>query len=165
MRRNFTPDETLIDSLFLNDTSAFEELFHRYCYFLYSYSLGKLNSPDDAKRIVRDIFISLWENRHKLPVDFSISIHLYTEVRKAIVQCLNEKLEDETNTGFIQKQIVPGFSVIELQKAKRPIRKKSTQVFLQNEKTKAGEFSWLRQPAVIDFKKVKYSLRSMLNLW
>ena len=93
MSRNFTPDETLIDQLFLNDTSAFEEIHHRYCYSLYAYCAGKLSSAADARQIVRDIFILLWEKRHTLPVGFSLSLYLYTEVRKCVVRCINEKLE------------------------------------------------------------------------
>ncbi len=79
MRRNFTPDQTLIDKLLLDDTAAFEELSRRYCYPLYTYCMSKLNSKEDSKRIVRNIFIALWESRSALPVDFSISLHLYTE--------------------------------------------------------------------------------------
>ena len=68
MSRNFTPDKILIDQLLLNDTEAFEELYHRHCYPLYNYCNEKLNSPADARAIVRDIFIGLWEKRQTLPV-------------------------------------------------------------------------------------------------
>src|SRR5437773_3374017 len=123
MRRNFIPDETLIDRLLLNDTAAFEELSRRYCYSLYSYCMIKLNSVEDSKRIVRNIFISLWENRDMIPVNFSISLHLYAEVRKAVVQCINVKLNKEIDIPEIEKQIIPGFNIIELQKARQPIHK------------------------------------------
>ena len=111
MSRNFTPEQTLIDKLSVDDATALEELSRRYCYSLYSYCMTKLNSPEDAKRIVRNIFISLWENRDRLPENFSLSVHLYTEVRKAVVQCVNNKLKTSTNIPAIEKQIIPGFSV------------------------------------------------------
>src|SRR5215510_7253103 len=97
MSRNFTPEQDLIDKFLLDDAEAFEELSRRYCYSLYSYCVTKLNSPEDARRIVRTIFISLWEKRHTLPFDFSISVYLYTEVRKAVVQCLNGKLNNNAD--------------------------------------------------------------------
>ena len=56
MSRNFASDQVLIDSLRSNDTQAFEELFRRYWYNLYIYSLKKLHSSDDSRKIVRDIF-------------------------------------------------------------------------------------------------------------
>jgi hypothetical protein len=112
MSRNFTPDETLIDRLLLNDTEAFEELYHRYCFYLYTYCMDKLDSPEDSRRIVGRIFIDLWENRHSLPVRFSISMHLYSGVRKAVVQCINEKLEGRAGWPALEKQILPGFQVM-----------------------------------------------------
>src|SRR5258708_5513796 len=122
LSRNFTPEQTLIDKLTFDDPLALEELSRRYCYSLYSYCMSKLNSMEDSKRIVRNIFIALWEDRHMLPHDFSLSLHLYTEVRKAVVQCIHGKLRTSSNIPAIEKQIIPGFSAIQLQKAKQPVK-------------------------------------------
>jgi hypothetical protein len=137
MSRNYASDQTLLDSLRLNNTEAFEELFRRYWYNLYIYSLKKLHSSDDARQIVRDIFKELWEKRHGWPVDFSLQQHLYAEVRKGVVKCLDQALaadNDNTNDNtIINKEILPGFSVNSLQQAKLPVAKR------QN--TKPGELS------------------------
>jgi len=122
MSRNFIAEETLIDQLFIDDTDSFEELYHRNGILLYNYCLDKLNSPDDARRIVREIFVSLWENRKSLPVGFSISIHLYTEVRKKVIQCINEKLNEDKDIHVIKEQIIPGFNVLQLKKARQPVQ-------------------------------------------
>jgi len=122
MSRNFTPEEILVDQLVINDTQAFEELHHRYCVSLYSYCVGKLNSPTEAKRIVREIFVSLWENRHALPVNFSISIHLYAEVRRKVIESINHKLREEKETSIIEENIIPGFTALQLRKAKQPVK-------------------------------------------
>jgi hypothetical protein len=168
MRRNFTPDQTLIDKLLLDDTLAFEELSRRYCYPLYSYCMSKLNSSEDSKRIVRNIFISLWESRTTLPVDFSISLHLYAEVRKAVVQCINIKLNKEIDVAAIEKQVIPGFSVIELQKARQPIHKISNEVSNNHssivKKRRYEEPWWNKYPAA-NLKELKQSLQNMLNFW
>jgi DNA-directed RNA polymerase specialized sigma24 family protein len=167
MSRNFTPDETLIDHLLLDDTSAFEELHHRYCYPLYSYCIGKLDSPADARGIVRDIFITLWENRHSLPVDFSISLHLYSAVRQAVVRCINEKLLDTTEISLIEKQVIPGFSVLQLQKARKPV--KALHQTLSNTPpsvVRKGNYEnpwWNTYPAALNIKSIKHALQSMLN--
>jgi DNA-directed RNA polymerase specialized sigma24 family protein len=124
MSRNFTSDQQLIDSLRNNDTEAFEELFRRYWYNLYIYSVRKLRSSDDARQIVRDIFRDLWEKRLSWPANFSLSSHLYAEVRKAVVMRLNMKLTTEVNSQLIAKEILPGFSVNSLQQAKLPVMKK-----------------------------------------
>lgn len=112
--RNFTPEQTLLDRLTFDDPTAIEELSRRYCYFLYSYCMSKLNSKEDSKRIARNIFIALWEDRHWLPLNFSLSLHLCKEVRKAVEQCINNKLSRERN---FEQDILNGVSLSEFQKA------------------------------------------------
>ena len=124
MSRNFTPDQVLIDRLLSNDTEAFEELYRRYWYSLYIYSFKKLYSSEDARRIVRDIFIQLWEKRHSWPAEFSISQHLYTEIRKSVIESLNAKLNITSLSDEMEHEIASGFSVEALQQARVPVRPK-----------------------------------------
>ncbi len=164
MRRNFTPDETLIDKLLLDDAAAFEELSRRYCYPLYTYCIGKLNSKEDSKRIVRNIFISLWETRDTIPVNFSISLHLYTEVRKAVIQCINIKLNKDIDINAIEKQNIPGFSIAELQKARQPVQK-IQQSNYHTSIVKKGRYEeqWRNNIPAINLKCLKHALQKMVN--
>ena len=125
MSRNYSSDQELIDKLTLNDTLAFEELYRRYWYNLYSYSLKKLHSSDDARKIVRNIFIQLWENRHRNPVDFSISQHLYSHVRMAVVECLNERLNNAADQELIAETLLNSFSVEALEPARKPVEQRN----------------------------------------
>ncbi len=124
MSRTFTPDQELIDRLLLNDTDAFEELYCRYWYSLYNYSVKKLQSSADARQIVKDIFIDLWEKRHTLPANFSVSQHLYTSVRRNVVECLNDKLENADYSELFEQQITSAFTAEALQDARKPVQKK-----------------------------------------
>lgn len=168
MRRNFTPDQTLIDRLFLNDTTAIEELSRRYCYSLYSYCMSKLNSNEDSKRIARNIFIDLWENRDSLPLNFSISVHLYTEVRKAVIQRINVRLNKDLDIPGIEKQVIPGFSIIELQKARQPIHnifREESQYHTSIIRKRSYEEQWWNKYASIHIRELKHTLQKMLNFW
>ena len=113
----------LIDRLILNDTDAFEELYRHYWHGLYMYSLKKLQSPEDAKIIVRTLFIAIWEQRHSLPVSFSLSTYLYKEVRKSVVKCLSEKLTDTSDSLRYDERFSKEFSIEALQQARKPVRK------------------------------------------
>ena len=124
MSRNYASDTVLIDSLRLNNTEAFEELFRRYWYNLYTYSLKKLRSSDDARQIVRDVFKELWERRMEWPADFSLQQHLYAEVRKGVVKYLDQAIAADSDNKVINKDILPGFSVNSLQQAKTPVIKR-----------------------------------------
>lgn len=120
MSRSFLPDQELIDRLMTDDTEAFEELYRRYWYSLYNYSYQKLQSSDHARRIVRDIFVRLWEKRKSFPVDFILSEFLYTEVRRSVVVHLSGQLnvQDEAQVQELQSQ----FSVDSLKQARQPVR-------------------------------------------
>ncbi len=124
MSRNFTTDQVLIDQLLLDDTDAFEELYRRYWYALYVYCIKKLHSPDDAKCIVRDLFIELWKERKSWPISFSVSQHLYDGVRKAVIKSLSRALESSNNIEIIGEKILPEFSIQSLQQARQPVRLK-----------------------------------------
>jgi len=126
MSRIFTEDQVLIDRLGINDTDAFEELYRRYWYGLYRYCLKKLHSEPDARIIVRDIFITIWQNRETLPVSFSISKYLYEEVRNRVIKCLNEKLTDTNLNVCIEQWLSSEFTVQSLQAARKPVRNNYT---------------------------------------
>jgi len=124
MSRIRIEDQTLIDRLVINDTDAFEELYFRYWSGLYLYCVKKLQSSTDARLIVRDIFVAIWEKRNELPVTFSISRHLYEEVRKQVVKSLNQKLTDSEDASSVENWLSKEFSVEALQAAKKPVKGK-----------------------------------------
>jgi len=168
MRRNFTPDQTLIDQLFLDNTDAFEELYYRHWYSLYSYSYGKLRSHNDAKIIVRNVFISLWNERNKLPLNFSLSAFLYSEVRNEVVKCVNAKMNAEAEETFIESQIIPGFASQELAKAKKPVSHanvypKPGRLRLSELNVSPKETIWEKYYSRGNFKSLKQALQTMLN--
>lgn len=129
--RIFIEEQVLVDRLSLNDTEAFEELYRRYWHGLYVYCLKKLHSPQDARIIVRDIFRDIWEKRNSLPISFSLSRHLYQEVRQQVIKCLNQKLAAECKT--IETWLPSEFTAESLQAAKRPVRNKYTVINSRSE--------------------------------
>src|SRR5687768_6721332 len=174
MSRNFTPDETLIDRLLLDDSEAFEELYHRYCFYLYSYCIGKHNTPEEAKHIVSRIFIDLWENRHTLPVRFSISMHLYRSVRKAVVQSLHDKLQGVNDWPELDQKIIPGFQVMKLQQARQPVQPGINLQYPispvkdgKYEQPQWNQFLRWTKPfgQNMNLKSLKYAFQKVLHLW
>ena len=165
--RSYTPEQTLLDKLLADDATAFEELTRRYCFSLYNYANSKLDSPEDAKRIVRNIFIALWEDRQLIPADFSLSAHLYTEVRKAVVQCINNKLNSTADTSVIEEKIIPGFSAEKLHKAKQPVQHSYTKRSFYHPSVtshRSYEESWWGKHApALNLKSLKHALQSMVN--
>lgn len=168
MSRNFTPEQELIDQLVANDATALEELTNRYSYSLYTYCMAKLNSREDARRIVRNLFISLWEDRHHLPGNFSLSLHLYTEVRKGVVQCVNSKLKTNQDLPVFEKNILPGFSADQLQQAAQPSLRDYRKLgyrSLPSPRKQVQVYWWEKYTPAIHLKGLRKALQGMVNIF
>jgi RNA polymerase sigma-70 factor (ECF subfamily) len=75
-----------------------ERLFEQFHGVLVAYAYGFLKSPEDAKEIVQDVFISVWNNRERLQLESDLKAYLYAATKN---KCLN----------FIQKRKLPTVSL------------------------------------------------------
>jgi RNA polymerase sigma-70 factor, ECF subfamily len=72
----------LADKLLSDFERLFKELFKPLC----SFSMKYVSDLDDAKSIVHEVFITVWEKFGTLPADTNYRSYLYTSVRN---RCLN----------------------------------------------------------------------------
>ena len=167
MSRIFTEDQLLIDRLGINDTEAFEELYRRYWYGLYAYCLKKLQSHQDAKAIVRDIFVQLWNNRESLPESFSFSRHGYEEVRKQVVKCLSRRLAEGNNLPDMEDRLAFEFSTQFLKGASERV---ALQTQAQNQKQAQPAMGKVKEAAnhhpytLSNLKWILHSLTSKISI-
>ena len=72
------------------DRRSYEILFRRYYPILLSYA-GHFLDVEDAKNIVQDVMLYLWENRQTTDVH-SVRSYLFTSVRNRCLTALNHKM-------------------------------------------------------------------------
>lgn len=75
------PDATLTALLKADDPAAFTGIYDRYSGVLYIYAFKLTGSEDDARDLVQEVFVSLWERRAKLELRGQLSSYLYSAVR------------------------------------------------------------------------------------
>lgn len=73
-------DVQLISYLNAGDEAAFEEIFLRYNSLLYLYAFRKLQDREEARDIVQEVFITLWNTRHDFELKTFLSGYLYKMV-------------------------------------------------------------------------------------
>ncbi len=61
-------DETLLSLISGSDERAFTELYNRYWERMVTVAYAKLGSGDDAKEVVQEVFINLWNRRQNLDI-------------------------------------------------------------------------------------------------
>ncbi len=106
MSRNFTVVQTLADRLIIDDTEAFEELYYSYWHSLYIFGLRKLHFPEDAKHLVRHVFIDVWDKRRYLSVSIPLEEYLYEEGKKGIIKCLSKKITSVSDLVIVEKETI-----------------------------------------------------------
>ena len=87
---------SLLDGLKAGDEAAFEQLFHRYYPALCVYAKRLLGDADEAKEVVQDTFVRLYERRQDVTPVTSLKSYLYRTVHNA---CLNHLKQAKVHQG------------------------------------------------------------------
>jgi RNA polymerase sigma-70 factor, ECF subfamily len=88
-----TDENDLLKRLKEDDVEALHLLFDRYFGDLNRYLCLLFKNEVMAENIAQDIFVYIWEQRHKLEIHSSLEAYLYTAGRyRALNQLRNEKL-------------------------------------------------------------------------
>ena len=67
-----------------NDESAFTMLYDRYFRILFNYTYSKVNDQFAAQEIVQELFVSIWQQRHRNTVN-SCRSYLFSSVKNLII--------------------------------------------------------------------------------
>ena len=84
-------DEDLVQRLALSDERAFHTLYQKYAPALIGFSASRLSSLEDARDIIHDLFVWLWEERADLVITHSIKALLFSAVRYRIIDHFRRK--------------------------------------------------------------------------
>jgi len=73
-----------------DDQEAFKEIFERYNALLYSHVVNKLDNEEEARDLVQDIFIALWEKRSTIH-EINIAGYLFTAARNKVLNNIRHR--------------------------------------------------------------------------
>lgn len=74
---------------------AFYQLYERYSRRLYGFVLRYIKREQDAEEIVQDVFIKIWEARHKIDVYSSFESFLFTIAYNATISLFRKRASEE----------------------------------------------------------------------
>jgi RNA polymerase sigma-70 factor (family 1) len=78
-------DVQLLGLMREGDEVAFREIYARYNGLLFAYAFRRLQSKEEAKDVVQEVFINLWENRMHFVLKTYLSGFLYKSVLNKIL--------------------------------------------------------------------------------
>jgi RNA polymerase sigma-70 factor (family 1) len=95
--RSFT-DAELIALLKQGDRAAFAEIFDRHWGSLYIHAEKMLHDREEARDIVQEVFISLWDKAGEREITSSLSAYLFSSTRNKVLNLIRDK---KTRSGYI----------------------------------------------------------------
>lgn len=95
-------DLELLKGLHNSDADAYTEIYDRYSGPLYLFVLKRLGDRDEAKDLLHDFFLKLWERRADLEISQNLTGYLYTSLRHAMLnQISKEKVKMRYIDSFL----------------------------------------------------------------
>ena len=74
-------DKQLVKSLKKGDLHAYDELYRKYSKKLLYFTLGYINTKEDAEGLVQEVFMIIWRKHKQLKVEQSFSSYLLSFTR------------------------------------------------------------------------------------
>ncbi|NLR62453.1 RNA polymerase sigma-70 factor [Chitinophaga polysaccharea] len=78
---------------------AFAALLDLYRNKLYSHALSYLKSCQEAEELVQDVFLKIWDNRHRLPEIENFKNYLFILSRNQLVSAVRKRLKSVATAG------------------------------------------------------------------
>jgi RNA polymerase sigma-70 factor, ECF subfamily len=96
-------DSELISGLQTGQKDKFDQIYKQYWAELYAFARKRVNSQEDAKDILQDLFVVIWTKRESLNITTSIKSYLYTALRHRIINYYNSKSTEAEYFDILSK--------------------------------------------------------------
>lgn len=89
---NIYTETELLESLKKGNKEAFTSIYQLYARDLIGFAASKLQSVEEARDIIHDLFTQLWDNREALQIRGSLKAYLFTAVRNRTVDYIRRHI-------------------------------------------------------------------------
>lgn len=73
------------------DAAAYTVIYNRYFDVLYLHAYSKLKDTDEAKDLIQEIFVSLWNKKETVNISTSLKSYLYVSVRNKVLDYISHQ--------------------------------------------------------------------------
>lgn len=107
-------DEKLLSELKLGSRLALDEIYERYHAPLFSHAYKKLQSTEEVRDLLQDVFLNLWTNKETLSINNNLSSYLFASVRNRVLNVFRNTKVREMYSKSLQEFIDKGENVVDL---------------------------------------------------
>jgi len=95
-------DQELMQEIKADNMIAFDILYKKYSRRLLKFSFSILKSREESENILQDVFLNLWENRHKVENDSSVKYYIFTIAYNSSISLIREKARETKFIDFLK---------------------------------------------------------------
>lgn len=95
-------DEELMQEIKADNMFAFDIIYKKYCKRVYKFGYSILKSSEDAENLTQDVFLNLWENRHKVEKDSSIKSYIFTITYNSSISIIRKKTKESEFVKYLK---------------------------------------------------------------
>jgi len=100
-------DEELIILFKQGDHAAYTEIYRRYSGLLYLHAYNKLQNREEARDILQELFIVLWDRREEIEFKTFLSAYLYQAVQNRILKLYAHKKVRSSYVNIVKEYRLP----------------------------------------------------------
>ncbi len=98
----FYSDEELIQEIKAGNMLAFDALYKKYSRMLYKFGFSILKSREETENLIQDVFLNLWENRHKVEKDSSVKSYVFTIAYNSAISVIRKKVRESQFIEYLK---------------------------------------------------------------
>jgi len=95
-------DEQLMQEIKAGNMIAFDVLYKKYSRRLYKFSFSIIKSQEETENLIQDVFLCLWENRHKVEKDSSIKSYVFTIAYNSAISIIRKKARESKFIEYLK---------------------------------------------------------------
>ncbi len=95
-------EHILVSELRKGNSRAYELLFKEYNRKLYHFSMYFLKNQENAKGIIQEVFLKVWNHRHELDPEKSFGGYIFKIARNIIYNQLKKNIQQEYYYEFVR---------------------------------------------------------------
>ena len=101
-------DNELLELLRFSNHEAYEEIYRRYWAILFRHARKMLSNDEEAKDLIQDIFVILWNRSQDLVIESTLSGYLYGMVRYKVFDSIDKNKVKQRHTESLGNFIHQG---------------------------------------------------------
>ncbi len=103
LAHNIHTENELLELLKAGDKAAFTSIYETYAASLTGFAAARLASLEEARDIIHDLFVYLWNERERVQINGSLRSFLFAAARYRIIDHIRKNVTREAYAGMLQR--------------------------------------------------------------